>query len=299
MISRRIDTRASRTAAYTCVSRACASLEKDARFRGPDYLAEIFLPTFAKLILHSAPLRKLFVHKIAPPGIYEYVLARTKVFDQVFIQSLESGFVQIVLLGAGFDTRALRFADRNRGTKVYELDIATTQGSKTEILRREKVRLPEELVFVPIDFNQEEIFEVLSRAGYQEGQKSLFVWEGVTMYLSPQAVDNTLDFIWWGAAPGSLVAFDYIYASVLRQENRFYGEREIFKTVSRAGEGWTFGLEDGEVEPFLIERGFDLVAHYTPSDLEKAFLTADNGDCFGRVTGTHCIAIAAVKKDLG
>jgi methyltransferase (TIGR00027 family) len=296
MRSRRIDTRASRTAAWTCVSRASAYLEKDARFRGPDHLAEIFLPTFAKLILHSALLRKLFVHKIAPLGIYEYVLARTKVFDQVFIQSLESGFMQIVLLGAGFDTRALRFADRNRGTKVYELDIATTQGSKIEILQKKKVALPEELIFVPIDFNQEEIFEVLSRAGYQEGQKSLFLWEGVTMYLFPQAVDNTLDFICWRAAPGSLVVFDYIYASVLRQENRFYGEREIFKTVYRTGEAWTFGLEDGDVEPFLIEHGFDLVAHYTPSDLEKAFLTADNGDCFGRINGTHCIAIAAVKK---
>jgi methyltransferase (TIGR00027 family) len=299
MRSRRIDSRASKTAAYTCILRASAFLEKDARFRGPDHLAEIFLPAFAKLILHFSPIRMLFVHKIAPPGIYEYVLARTKVFDQVFIQALEYGFAQIVLLGAGFDTRTLRFANLNRGTKTYELDIATTQRPKTGILRRKKVGLPKELVFVPIDFNQEEIYEVLSHAGYQEGQKSLFLWEGVTMYISPQAVDRTLDFIRRYAAPSSLVVFDYIYASVLRHENCFYGEQEIFKTVSKAGEGWTFGLEDGEIEPFLLERGFELVAHYAPSDLEKTYFTDENGDCFGQINGTHCIAIAAVRKDLG
>jgi methyltransferase (TIGR00027 family) len=297
MKSRRIDTRASRTAAYTCVSRAGAYLEKDIRFRGPDHLAEIFLPMFAKLILRSSPLRKLFVRKTAPPGIYEYVLARTKVLDQVFVQALESGFVQIVLLGAGFDTRALRFADQNRGTKVYELDVATTQQPKIEILKRKNVRLPAELVFVSIDFNKEQISEVLSRVGYQEGKKSLFIWEGVTMYLSRPAVDGTLDFICRRAAPGSLLAFDYIYASVLRQENCFYGEQEIFKTVSKAGEGWTFGLEAGEVVPFLSERGFEVLAQYTPSDLEKAFLIAENGDRFGRINGTHCIVVAAVRDD--
>jgi O-methyltransferase involved in polyketide biosynthesis len=68
---------------------------------------------------------------------------------------------------------------------------------------------------------------VLSRAGYQPGQKSLFLWEGVTMYLSAQAVDGTLNFTRRRAVPGSRAAFDYIYASVLRQENRHYGEQGI------------------------------------------------------------------------
>jgi methyltransferase (TIGR00027 family) len=245
-----------------------------------------------KLILRISPLRNLFVRKITPPGIYEYVIARTKVIDQVFIKALELGFTQIVLLGAGFDTRALRFADRNQGTKVFELDVDTTQQPKIEILKRKNIRLPEELVFVSIDFNKEQIFEVLTRAGYREGQKSLFIWEGVSMYLSPPTVDGVLDFICSRSAPGSLLAFDYIYASVLRQENRFYGEREIFKTVSRTGEGWTFGLEDGEIESFLAERGFKIFAHYTQRELEKAYFVGENGELFGRVNGTHCIVVA-------
>jgi methyltransferase (TIGR00027 family) len=215
--------------------------------------------------------------------------------DSAFLDALGGHFTQIILLGAGFDTRALRFADRNCGTKVFELDVATTQQPKIEILHRKKVMIPQELIFVPIDFDKEDLCEVLTKAGYQQGQKSLFLWEGVTMYLSAQAVDGTLDFIRSSAAPGSRVAFDYIYASVLRRENRFYGEQGIFETVAKTGEGWTFGLEEGALEPFLAMRGFEIIAHYTPPELEKLYLTREDGTLRGRVNGTHCIVVAEVK----
>jgi methyltransferase (TIGR00027 family) len=295
MKNRRIETRASQTAGYTCFSRACATREENPLLRGPDYLAELILPLGARFVLNFAPGRKFLMHKLFPPGIYEYVLARTKVMDLAFLEALENDFTQIILMGAGFDTRALRFADRNRGTKIFELDVATTQQPKIEILHRKKLAIPaDELVFVSIDFDNENIFDVLSKAGFQVGQKNLFLWEGVSMYLSSEAVDNTLEFIRSRSAPGSRVVFDYIYNSVLRQENRFYGEQEIFKTVSRAGEGWTFGLEDGEIGTFLETRGFEIMTHYTARQLEKLYLTAEDGTLHGRINGTHCIVIATV-----
>jgi len=147
-VSRRaIEHKASNTAGYTCFSRACATREENERFRGPDYMAEIFLPVFAKCILNTPFLKKFFMGKVAPSGIYEYVLARTKLFDQVFVDALDDGFSQVVLLGAGMDTRALRFRAINEGTRVFELDIHTTQRPKIDILRRKKVALPKELVF--------------------------------------------------------------------------------------------------------------------------------------------------------
>jgi methyltransferase (TIGR00027 family) len=218
--------------------------------------------------------------------------------DREFIAALKAGLAQIVLLGAGFDTRALRFAELNRrtaGAKIFELDIATTQQPKIEILQRKNLKIPGELCFVPIVFGKESLSEVLSRAGYQEERKSLFLWEGVSMYLSAQAVDGTLGFIRSCSASGSRVAFDYIYASVLRREGQFYGEREAYEMVSRVGEGWIFGLEAGEIEPFLAARGFEMVAHYTPVELERTYLTGENGKLYGRVNGTHCIVVASVK----
>ena len=126
----------SSTAGYTCFSRACAAREKEKRFCGPDNMAEIFLPAFATIILKVPFLRKGFMGKVAPSGIYEYVLARTKLFDEIFLDGFEKRIHQIVILGAGMDTKALRFADKNPGTKVIELDIEKTQHQKIEILRR-------------------------------------------------------------------------------------------------------------------------------------------------------------------
>lgn len=295
MAKRRIETKSSQTAGYTCFSRACATRELDPRLRGPDNLAEIILPPMAKLMLDIAPARKFMMRKMFPPGIYEYVIARTKVMDAAFLEALDADFPQIVLLGAGFDTRALRFADRNQGTQIFELDVATTQQPKIEIFHKKKLTIPPELIFVPIDFDREGISDVLGKAGFREGQKTLFLWEGVSMYITAEAVDGTLAFIHSHSASGSRAVFDYLYASVLRRENRFYGEKEIYETVARVGEAWTFGLEDGEVESFLATRGFEMLAHYTSADLERLYMTTEEGKLHGRVNGTHCIVLAAVK----
>jgi methyltransferase (TIGR00027 family) len=252
------------------------------------------MPPIPNILLTVPFLRKLCMRKLFPTGIYEYVLARTRVFDEVFVDALERGFPQVVMLGAGMDTRALRFQDRNKGTTIFELDIEATQRYKREVLERKKIAPPAELVLAPIDFNKQHLSDVLAQAGYRDGQQTLFLWEGVTMYLEAEAVDGTLAFIRSSAAEGSIVVFDYVRASVLRYENTLYGEKDIRGTVARAEEGWIFGIEDGAIEGFLTERGFKLLSHYMPSDLEAAYLTAKDGTKFGRINETHCIVIAEV-----
>jgi methyltransferase (TIGR00027 family) len=295
MTEKRIEAKASQTAGYTCFSRACAARERDPRFRGPDYLAERIIPFGARLMAAIPFVRRMVMARLFPAGIYEYVIARTKEMDAAFVEALDARFDQIVLLGAGFDTRALRFADRNRGTRIFELDVPPTLDPKEKILRRKRIRIPETLTFVRINFDKEDLSAALSKAGFQNGRKDLFLMEGITMYLTAEAVDRNFAFIRQHAAPGSRVVFDYIHASVLRRENRFYGEREIFETVARAGEGWTFGLEDEGVGAFLAARGFRLIAHFTPDELQKKHLTAIDGTLLGRINGTHCIAVAEIR----
>jgi hypothetical protein len=99
---KRIETKTSRTASYTCFARGCATREKDPRFRGPDYLAEEMFPFLARLSLNFSPARKFLMRRMFPPGIYAYVLVRTRVMDSVFSEALDAHVAQIVLLGAGF-----------------------------------------------------------------------------------------------------------------------------------------------------------------------------------------------------
>jgi O-methyltransferase involved in polyketide biosynthesis len=91
---------------------------------------------------------------------------------------------------------------------------------------------------------------------------------------------------------GSRVVFDYIYASILRHEGTYYGETGIAQTVSDAGEQWQFGIEKGEIAPFLAAYALRLIDHKDAQDLERAYFTDSDGKVIGRVNGTHCLVTA-------
>ena len=116
--------------------------------------------------------------------------------------------------------------------------------------------------------------------------------EGLLMYLQPESVDQTFRVIRDYAGVGSRVVFDYIYASVLRHENLYYGESDASKAVSGADEQWHFGIEQGEVPSFLSAYGFELSDHKSAQDLERVYFTDKDGHVVGRVNGTHCLVTA-------
>ncbi len=131
------------------------------------------------------------------------------------------------------------------------------------------------------------------KAGFKMNRKTLFIWEGVTEYLTPEAVDSTLDFIRRNS--GNTVAFNYIYKSVVDGTCDYYGAKEIVKATTESSEPYQFGIEEGKIEQFLTARGYELVSHYTAEELEKKYLTKDDGSLFGRISGHVCLVLAAVK----
>jgi len=208
-------------------------MDERERYAGPDRIAYLLVPTFFKLLIKLKWPFDLFKRFFFAKGIYEYVIARTRYFDAVFIDSLEKGFDQIVIFGAGFDSRALRFHYLNKGnTILFELDAPITQQNKLKAYLSKGLFIPQNLVFVPIDFNKESLAEKTAGAGFIAGKKTLFMLEGVTMYLSQDAIQSTFRFIADVSAKGSMIVFDYIYGGVLRKENRLYGEKNIYKTVA-------------------------------------------------------------------
>jgi methyltransferase (TIGR00027 family) len=283
------------TAGYTCFTRACSARDPNPLYHGSDDLAQLFLPFFALIMLNVPALRGFMMRKIAPAGIYEYIIARTRVMDATFQQALADGFQQIVILGAGMDTRALRFAYCNKNTRVFELDLARTQRQKQAILKKKSVALPTGLSLVEIDLNSQEMGAALAAAGFQGGLQTLFLCEGLFMYLDAEAVDRSLAFMRASAAPGSRLVFDYVQASVLRGEQGQYGEQDIFKTVANTGEVWTFGIEPNAIANFLAVRGFQLNEHFSAAKLEKRYFIDETGRQYGRVNGAHCIAAAVLE----
>jgi len=276
----------------TCLSRACSAWETNPSYRSNDYIAPLLLPGSLKPFLHLLPARRLFTKIAAPKGIYEYVIARTKYIDAVFKQALAERFDQVLIFGAGFDTRALRFQDLMGNARVFELDAPATQQAKIGQYHKRHLAVPCNLTFVAIDFDKEFLPLKLNEAGFVSHQRSLFILEGLVMYLQPESVEATFQTIQDCSGQGSWIVFDYVHASVLQQEGLYYGEKDMIKTVAGAGEQWNFGLEKGQIGHFLAAYGMQLIDHKDAKDLEQEYFTDANGKLAGRVNGTHGLVLA-------
>lgn len=227
--------------------------------------------------------------------MYEYVIARTKIIDAEFKQAMEQGFEQILIFGAGFDSRGIRLGSNTKNVRVFELEAPLTQSAKIERYHRKKIAIPDNLVFVPIDFARESLRERLLQKGYKKGRPTLFILEGLIMYLQPESVDSTFRVIEEFSGAGSRIVFDYIYSSIVRRENLYEGEREIYKSVAGSGEGFRFGIEKGYTDKFLSRYGFKAKKILDDASLEEMFFRDDRGELAGRVNKTHCI-VTAIKS---
>lgn len=289
---KRIESKTSRTAEFTCMIRAASFYEKRPQFKSNDYIAPLLVPKFFLPVIKIGPIRNFFKNRFFPPGMYEYVIGRTKIIDSIFKNALEAKFDQILIFGAGFDSRGVRFSKLNKRTKIFELDAPVTQEAKLNQFKNRGIELDPNIIFISINFNKESIEEKLLNSGFDKNRKSLFILEGLTMYLDSEAIDNTFKIIDQFAGDGSEVVFDYIYSSVLREENLYYGETEVYKGVKDRGEPWSFGIEKGEIKSFLEDKNLKLIQNFDSNDLENEFFKDENGNILSKVNGTHCIAYA-------
>ena len=182
-VQRRLEDKSSRTAAYTCTYRASSYLEKEIHYKSDDYIAVKLLPRFVKLLLKLKILN--LKGRLYPKGIYLYVIARTKYIDSVFGESIKKGYEQILIMGAGFDSRAIRFINSEESNvKVYETDTYYTQEAKIKQLEKRGVSIPANNIYISIDFNKEDLRNKLGEYKFELNKKTLFIIEGITMYLS-------------------------------------------------------------------------------------------------------------------
>lgn len=291
---RRIESKTSRTAEATCLVRGLSYLEKREQYKSGDNVSLVIMNDIIRPFMRIPFFKKILINKY-PFGMYEYVIARTKTIDAEFKRALEQGFPQILIFGAGFDSRGIRLGKNAKNTRVFELDAPVTQTAKIERYHQKKVEIPENLVFVSIDFDHESLPERLLALGFEKGVPSLFIMEGLTMYLQPESVDSTFRVISEFAGAGSRVVFDHIYASVLRQENLYEGEQVLYNGVAGNGEDFFFGIEKGHIDEFLSVYGFAAEKVMDSDALEDMYFRDMSGGVIGRVNKTHCI-ITAVKK---
>lgn len=209
------------------------------------------------------------------PGVIGFLVARCRHIDDYLQACLDADIRQVVILGAGLDSRAYRFALLQYQGKVYEVDQPATQQAKKTTVKKVLGELPSHVAYVPVDFNHETL-QKLYDFGYNRQLRTLFIWEGVTHYLQPAAVDQTLAFVRANSAPDSTIIFDYVYSSALVAQKKRGEITRMHRSARFTGEELVFGIEEGEVGAFLSERGYDRVVNVTSQELEKQYFTGAN-----------------------
>jgi methyltransferase (TIGR00027 family) len=137
------------------------------------------------------------------PAVRARLAARTRFFDEQVIAALDRGISQVVIVGAGYDDRALRF--RSPGVRYFELDHPATQADKRRRLRAMKAD-ETGLTLLAADFRTDDAAGVLARSRHHPGRPSLFLCEGLLVYLDQQTSVELLSALRSRAAEGSLLA---------------------------------------------------------------------------------------------
>jgi methyltransferase (TIGR00027 family) len=273
------------TAMACLLLRAAAANDDREELRGPDYLAEKFLPENGRKNLKNPDYRRHWIRELLP--MYAYIMARTLFFDSMMEQALNENVPQIVFLGAGFDSRPYRYAHRLRDTAVFELDVHATIQQKKQVLKQANIPLPANVTFVSIDFNTDTLADVLFKAGYKKNKRTLFIWEGVTFYITRDALDTTLNFIKSDSAPGSVVCFDYIalYSGITKSQAEYLAKLSAFMRSYFSAEPIVTRFREGEMEPYLKGKGYEILEHISGRDnqIQGRYLTLRDGTSIGDV----------------
>lgn len=206
-------------------------------------------------------------------GLITYVLTRHRFIDDALQAALSEGRIeQVVLLGAGYDTRAYRFGPQASDVQFFEVDHPSTGGRKARIVAVHADRLPpEQVTRVQVDFEHERFGEKLVQAGLRPGAPTFFVWEGVSMYLSREAVKSTLETIHALGAPGSELAMDFFFM-LDQADARATALRTLPGLLHFLGEPVTFAIHPEDAGGFLGRLGFELIALADGPALESRYV---------------------------
>lgn len=202
------------------------------------------------------------------PGIWGGMLCRKKYIDEN-LESVSGSIESIVNLGAGFDTRAFRL-ESIKHINVWEIDQANNIKTKQKILSKIFGEIPSNLKLVSIDFDKEQIETTLASNNYSLNSKTFFILEGVTQYLTEEAIQSTFNFL-SKAKSGSKLVFTYIIKEFLDGKN-LYGWERGYNIYVLKNKLWLFGIHPHECPEYLNKFGWKLIEDLSASDLKRKYI---------------------------
>lgn len=221
------------------------------------------------------------------PGLTNSIIARVRYFDDFVEKSIDECIEQLVILGAGYDTRAYRIKGLKENVKVFEVDHPHTQSFKTQKLKEIFGSVPDHVVYVPVDFENEIFGKKLLDNKYNPSKKTLFIVEGLFMYILPKSVDETLSFIVENSLKGSIILFDYFDESVVKGTCQLGKNLQDF--TGQRQEPLQFGLKEDKIGEFLKERGYSNIKNVTSDEYSLYFKGQDQRNVCNMLYFVHAM----------
>jgi methyltransferase (TIGR00027 family) len=278
----------SRTSILTAAARALGSREPDVSVRNPDWVADRLIGPAELALIAEHPigtaLDRDFQEAIYDPDVFGFtwlMLVRTRFIDEMMERAVRGGATQLVILGAGFDTRAHRFIELLKNAAIIEIDYGATQEYKKRRVKAALGGAPANVVYAPVDFARESLGDVLRRAGFERRRKTYFICEGVSMYVPEEGMKETLRAIAAESAPGSVLLLEYINRGGLELLRKY--PSGMIKNAFDWGEPFVFGVPDGQDREFFRRVGLELgetLKIGSPESVSR-YAMRENGSYYG------------------
>ena len=248
----------------------------------------IIYDPYAKNFVLGANIIKLMGHRLSVwlgnkiiPGMHEHLISRTRYIDDLIEESTFANIEQYVILGAGYDSRAHRLKLPSK-LKIFEVD-------QSEVQELKRLRLPdnmpnrESITYVDIDFNHQSLKEQLINVGFDQNKSTIFTLEGVSQYISREALDATLKEV-ADLNPNSNSKIFISYVNKLLKEDskacfgKGYSKPEkavsfITNSAAKMGEPWISFYSAEEIESILSQNNFTLIENKTLADLNSKYFS--------------------------
>ena len=266
--------RVSNTALGAAVCRLIEQFQPEQSRLFTDSVVEYLVGGPIRALMRFASVRNYTINQTDAimPGIYGTQVCRTRFIDDAVEVALSQGCEQVVILGAGLDTRPYRLAGMAQ-VQVFEVDLPYVQEDKKKKLRKHFGQLPKQVTFVSIDFDTQSLETVLVGTAFDSSKPSVFVWEGVTQYLPREAVRRTLACV-GKSASGSILVFTYVLKSVIERHSDIPGADKLMDVMTKRGYPWLFGLESSDVASYLAPLHLNLIADVGNADYQTRYLAS-------------------------
>lgn len=262
--------------------------ENGPTIRTEDYMAEVFLSKFMRFILSFSAIRSLIlaIYAIKLPGGLPYIMAKSRAIDDMLLHTLNGKEKpeQLIILGAGYDTRTYRFREELTNIKCFEIDhpemIARKRSAMKKIINDPTYQADYQnnVHYCAADFNGKDNFDLawLVSQGVDKDKKTVFIIDGVSYFLQEDAFKNLLAVI--ALFPeNTQVVFDYVYADIFT--GGIYRGSEAFKSsLQKMGEPVSYGINQQELMITMKTLGFELTELICPKQLEWRYLTKSTGE---------------------